>query len=91
MKPSRPSSMPRFPLQVVAKSRTPEDHLKYYRWVRFVRGEIHPMDWDQTPIYRYEFGWRTRFFHFFMDLCPTVIWRHLPVRWQSAHLFGDLE
>ena len=79
----------RFPLQVVAKSRTPEDHIKYYRWVRFINNE----KWYGTKYERPDvvLGWRTRFFHTFMDLVPSFIWRRLPVRWQTAHLFEDLE
>lgn len=78
--------MPRFPIQVVAKSRTPEDHLKYYRWVRFVKeGYDRNYVWHEDTT----LGWRTRWFHTFMDLVPKVIWRRLPVSWQSAHLFGD--
>lgn len=83
----------RFPIQVVAKSRTKEEHLAYYRWVHFINGE--EKYWHE-PSFRYRtrntfgpvIGFRTRWFHTAMDLVPTVIWRHLPVRWQSAHLFG---
>jgi hypothetical protein len=75
---------------VVAKSRTPEDHLKYYRWVRFITGVDRDYYGDRYAHWE-EVGWRTRWFHAAMDLVPTVIWRHLPVRWQSKHLFGDLE
>jgi hypothetical protein len=81
----------RFPLQVAAKSRTPAEHLAYYRWVRFVRGEYRPPDYlTYRPEVSYGIRWRGWFFTF-MDLVPTVIWRRLPVRWQTAHLFGDLE
>lgn len=75
----------RFPIQVVAKSRTPQDHLSYYRWVRFVNGDYH----RQTGLG--VVGFRFRWFITFMDLMPPVIWRRLPVRWQVAHLYGDLE
>lgn len=89
----------RFPLQVVAKSRTPEEHIKYYRWVHFINGvETAYVDWDSEndepitrPTWRVLFGYRTRWFLTAMDLVPKVIWRRLPVRWQTAHLFGDLE
>ena len=81
----------RFPLQVVAKSRIPEDHLKYYRWVRFIKGKAHPLDWDTSPVYKVTIGYRTRWFLAMMDLVPTFVWRRLPVRWQTAHLFGDME
>jgi hypothetical protein len=84
----------RFPIQVVAKSRTPEDHIKYYRWVHFITNFEYRYDdrYEKAhPVWTCLFGFRTRWFHTAMDLVPTVIWRHLPVRWQSKHLFGDLE
>ena len=75
----------RFPLQVVAKSRTPTEHFKYYRWIRLVNNQH---SWAKPDVY---IGWRTRWFLAAMDLVPTFVWRRLPVRWQTAHLFGDLE
>ena len=78
--------MIRFPLQVVAKSRIPEEHRKYYRYVRWATGKSEYG--ELVPIY---YGWRSRWLHTFMDLVPSLVWRHLPVRWQTAHLFGDLE
>ena len=76
----------RFPIQVVAKSRTPEEHRQYYRWVRFVTGRD---EYGFTePRY---LGIRSRWFHSFMDLVPKWLLRRLPVRWQVAYIFGDLE
>lgn len=79
--------MPRFPLKAVAKSRTPEDHLAYYRWVNFVNGED---PWTGHRVIA-SVGWRTRWFHTFMDLTPRFVWRRLPIRWKTRHLFEDLE
>lgn len=82
----------RFPLQVVAKSRTAEDHRAYYRWVHFITGREY--NYDRYP-YRKQWVWeevvgyRTRWFHSFMDAVPTCLWRRLPLAWQTAYLFGD--
>ena len=35
----------RYPLKVTAKSRYPKDHLAYYRWVRFINGEMSLEDY----------------------------------------------
>lgn len=70
-----------FPIQVIAKSRTYEDHLQYYRWVRAVNGEI-PFKPAMLSPHRPCILW-------VMDRCPKMLWRYMPLSWRIYHLFAE--
>ena len=76
----------RFPLRVAGKSRTPEDHYAYYRWLwRVAQPQNAPPVVTPPPTEA------IRVVLWLLDRLPTFVWRRLPLRLRNWHLFTDFE
>lgn len=69
-----------FPILVAGRSRTYEEHAKFWKWVRFINGEIplkKAIPRPDRPILLW-----------FMNCIPSWAWRHMPLKWRTYHLFA---